>query len=143
MRTLKLARIAAEAEGLRLRRMARRRGIQVAEGVVAVTFLCFGLMAAHFAGFLALLKVVAPLAAALIVLGVDLLLTLVFGFLAMHSTPSRIEQEAFQVREQAKQQLAIATATATTWAPVARSLGLRHLSGLVIGALATRYLTRQ
>ncbi|MBO0712307.1 MAG: hypothetical protein J2P47_13615, partial [Acetobacteraceae bacterium] len=101
------------------------------------------LMAAHFAGFLALIKVVAPLAAALIVFGVDLLLTAIFGFLAMRSTPSRIEQEAFQVREQAKQQLAIATATATTWAPVARSLGLKHLSGLVIGALATRYLTRQ
>ncbi|MBO0709920.1 MAG: hypothetical protein J2P47_01435, partial [Acetobacteraceae bacterium] len=87
MRTLRLARIAAEAEGLRLRRMARRRGIQVAEGVVAVTFLCFGLMAAHFAGFLALIKVVAPLAAALIVFGVDLLLTLIFALLAMRSTP--------------------------------------------------------
>ena len=65
----------------------------------------------------------------------------IFGLLAMRSTPDRIEREAIQVRDQAKQQLAIAAATASTFAPIARLMGLRHVSGLVIGALATRYLT--
>ena len=143
MRTLRLARIAAEAEGLRLRQLARRKAVQGAMVAVAVVFVICALAVAHFCGWLALVKVVAPLSAALIVLGVDLVLALIFGLLGMRSSPNRVERDAILVREQAKQQLAIATATATTWAPIARMVGLRHLSGVLIGALATRYLARQ
>ena len=39
MRTLRLARIAAEAEGLRLRRMAQRTAIRLAIGLIALFFL--------------------------------------------------------------------------------------------------------
>lgn len=142
MRTLRLARIAAQAEGLRLRRMARRRGMQAAMGAVAVVFLICALALVHFTAWLALVHVVAPVWAALIVLGVDLVLTAIFAYLATRSSPDRVEREAIQVRDQAKQQLAIAAATASTFAPIARLMGLRHVSGLVIGALATRFLTR-
>ncbi len=142
MRSLRLARIAAEAEALRLRRQIRRRIIQAIMGAVAVVFVICTLAVAHFAGWLALVQVVTPLIAALIVLGVDVVLAAIFGFLAMRSSPDRVEREAIIVRDQAKQQLAITVATASAFAPVARLLGLRHVSGLLIGALATRYLTR-
>jgi hypothetical protein len=141
MRALRLARIAAQAEGLVLRRHFRRVIVQAILGGVAAIFLICALALAHFAGWLALVRVVAPVWAALIVFGVDMVLGAILGLLAMRSTPDRIEREAIQVRDQAKQQLAIAAATASTFAPIARLLGLRHVSGLVIGALATRYLT--
>lgn len=111
-------------------------------GVVAAIFaMCF-LATAHFTGWLALVKVVSPLTAALIVLAIDLVIAGIFGLLATRSSPDRVEQEAIMVREQAKQQLAITAATAGAFAPVARMLGLRHVSGLLIGALATRFLAR-
>jgi hypothetical protein len=141
VRTLSLARIAAQAEGLVLRRHARRIVVQAVLGTVAVIFVVCALALAHFAGWLALVSVVAPVYAALIVLGVDIVIAAIFGLLATRSSPDRIEREAILVRDQAKQQLAIAAATASTLAPVARLMGLRHVSGLVIGALATRYLT--
>lgn len=141
MRSLRLARIAAQAEGLVLRRHARRIVVQAAMGAVAVVFVICALALAHFAGWLALVNVVAPVWAALIVLGVDIVIALILGLMAMRSSPDRIEREAIQVRDQARQQLAIAAATASTFAPIARVMGLRHVSGLVIGALATRYLT--
>ena len=141
MRTLRLARIAAEAEGLILRRHLRRVVVQAVLGAVVIIFLIAALALAHFAGWLALLRVVAPVYAALIVFGVDVVIAVILGLLAMRSSSDRIEREAIQVRDQAKQQLAIAAATAFTFAPIARIMGLRHVSGLVIGALATRYLT--
>jgi len=143
VRTLRLARIAAEAEGLRLRQMARRRAVQAVFGAIAVVFVICAVAVLHFAGWLALVQVVAPLYAALIVFGVDVVIAAILGFMATRSAPNRTEREAIQVRDQAKQQLAIATATAGAFAPVARMLGLRHVSGLVIGGLATRYLTRR
>ncbi len=143
MRALRLARIAAEAEGLRLRQMASRRASQAALAAVAAVFLICALAVAHFAGWLALVKVVEPLYAALILFGIDLVIAIVLGVLARSSSPRRVEREAIQVRDQAKQQLALAAATAGAFAPAARLLGLRHVSGLVIGALATRYLARQ
>ena len=141
MRTLRLARIAAQAEGLVLRRHLRRIIVQAILGAIAAVFLISALAVAHFAGWLALVRVVAPVYAALIVLGVDVVIAAILGLLAMRSSPDRIEREAVMVRDQAKQQLVIAAATASTFAPVARLMGLRHVSGLVIGALATRYLT--
>ena len=143
MRTLRLARIAAEAEGLRLRQMAKRRAVQAGMGAVAAVFVICALAVAHFSAWLALVKVIPdPLYAALIVLAIDLVIAGILGFLATRSSPNRVELEAVRVRDQAKQQLAITTATAGAFAPVARMLGLRHVSGLVIGALATRYLSR-
>ena len=143
MRALRLARIAAQAEGLQLRQQLRRRIVQAVMGVIAVVFVICALAVAHFAGWLALVDVVQPVYAALILLAIDVVIAAVFGLLASRSSPGRVELEARQVRDQAKQQLAIAAATAGAFAPVARMLGLRHVSGLLIGALTTRYLSRQ
>jgi amino acid transporter len=142
MRTLRLVNIAASAEGLRLRRMGRRMVSRAIMGAIGAVFVLFALALIHYAGIMALEQYAhfTPLVSALIVLGVDVVFALIFGLLASRSTPDRIEQEAQAVSNQARQQIAIAAATAGAFAPVARLLGLRHMSGLVIGALATRYL---
>lgn len=143
MRTLRLVNIAASAEGLALRRQARRLAIQAAMAAVAVIFVLYALASAHVAGYFGLLMVpLKPVYAALILLGVDIVIMAIFATIAMRSSPDKIELEARQVREQARQQLMLTAATAGALAPVARMLGLRHVSGLVIGALAARYLTR-
>jgi hypothetical protein len=142
MRTLRLARIAAEAEGLRLRAMARRRLNQVILGAVACLFALCALAIAHFAGWLALVTVVRPLYAALVLLGIDVVIAAVVGLLAGRSSPSRAELDAMLVRDQAKQQLAVATATAAAIGPISRMLGLRGLPSVIVGALAARYLSR-
>ena len=143
MRTLRLVNIAASAEGLALRRQARRLAIQAAMAAVAAIFVLYALASAHVAGYFALLMIpLRPLYASLILLGIDIVIVAIFAIIAMRSRPDKIELEARQVREQARQQLVLTAATAGALAPVARMLGLRHVSGLVIGALAARYLTR-
>ena len=103
MRTLRLLRIAAEAEGLRLRRRAGRTVARAVMGLIALGFLAIGLVAAHFAGWFALRDGagMATWAAALVVAGVDLLIALIFMLLAIMSRPRRIELEALQVRQRA------------------------------------------
>ena len=54
MRSVKLARVAAQAEVLRLRRFARRQSVRAVMGVVAVVFLLGVLIALHVAGGMAL-----------------------------------------------------------------------------------------
>ncbi len=142
MRAFRLARIAVEAEGLRLRAMARRRVNQAVYGAIAAVFAVCALAVAHFAGWLGLVIVVRPVYAALILLGIDLVIALVLGYLATRSAPSPAEAEAARVRDQAKQQLMMATATAAAVAPISRMLGLRGVPGLLLGAIASRYFSR-
>ena len=143
MRTLRLVSIAASAEGLALRRQARRLAFQAAFAGVAIVFLVCTLAAAHVAGYFALLLIpLAPLYAALVLLGIDVVIAVVFALIALRSAPDKIEIEARQVRDQARQQIALTAATAGALAPLARILGLRRVSGLVIGALAAQYLAR-
>jgi hypothetical protein len=144
MRTLRLISIAASAEGLALRRQARRLALQAALGAVAAVFLLCALASAHVAGYFALLLIpLKSLYAALILLGIDIVIMAIFAIIASsRSSPDKIEIEARQVREQARQQIALTAATAGALSPLARILGLRRVSGLVIGALAARFLAR-
>ena len=65
----------APAGGVRLRQMAKRRAVQAAFGAVAVVFVICALAVAHFAAWLALVKVVPdPLYAALIVFAIDVVI---------------------------------------------------------------------
>ena len=143
MRTLRLVNIAASAEGLRLRRMIARIKSQAIYGVIAIVFLLAAFFGLHVVGFFALQMIpLSPLYSALIVFGVDLVFGLILGILASRSSTDRIEMEAKQVSHQARQQLAIAAATAGTFAPIARLAGLKYVSGLAIGALTARYLAQ-
>jgi hypothetical protein len=105
MRPIRLARIAAEAEGVRLRGMVTRVMTRVIFAVIALFFvlgaLTFGHVAAWYEIRLALDQ--GPLATAGILGGADLLLAIVLALLASRSSPSRTEIDALAIRRQALQ----------------------------------------
>jgi hypothetical protein len=101
MRTLRLARIAAEAEGLRLRERAQRTAIRVAFAMVALVFMFGVLIFVHIAAWYWIRQSWEPLYAALTLAGADLVLALVLIFLASRSAPSRTELDALAVRQRA------------------------------------------
>jgi len=126
MRTLRLARIAAEAEGLRLRRQMQRTVIRAACGMVAMGFLAGAIAFAHVAAWLWLRLYWESLHAALILTGADFVLAVVLALLAARSSPGRVELEALAVRRQAIERAAGTLA----FAALARQL-LGLLAGLV------------
>jgi len=127
MRTLRLARIAAEAEGLRLRRQAQRTVVRLAIGVIALIFLTMGLAFAHVAAWFGLRQNagIAPWATALIVAGVDAVMALVLLLIASRSSPGRVEQEALEVRRRALESATAGFALSSLLMPTVRlALGL-------------------
>jgi hypothetical protein len=101
MRALRLARVAAEAEGLRLRERMRRTSMRAAFGIVAMGFLAAAVVFAHVAAWFWLRVAWEGQYAALIVAGADLLLAILLAVLAARSSPGRIELEALAVRRRA------------------------------------------
>ena len=101
MRALRLARIAAEAEGLRLRHSAQRTVVRAILGLVALAFLLGALVFGQIAAWYWLRMSWDRPAAALILGGAELVLAVVFGLLAARSSPGRIEVEALAVRRRA------------------------------------------
>jgi hypothetical protein len=101
MRAVKLAKIAAEAEILRIQHMLKRQGMRAAFGLVAVLFAFGVLVLAHVAGWQALQLYVPPIYATLTLLSVDLVIAAIFGILAARSSPSRDEREALTIRQRA------------------------------------------
>jgi len=107
MRAVRLARIAAEAEGVRLRGLISRTVTRVILGVIALLFVLGAIVVAHVAAWYWLQTGLGQtfLAASGIVGGADLLVAIVLGFLATRSSPSRIEIEALEVRRKAIQSI--------------------------------------
>jgi hypothetical protein len=101
MRAFRLVRVAAEAEGLRLREMARRTAMRAAFGIVATGFLAGAVAFGHLAAWFWLRITWEAQYAALIVASADLVLAILLGRLAARSTPGRIELEALAVRRRA------------------------------------------
>ena len=101
MRATNLAKVAAQAEILRLQHLLKRQGIRAAFGLVALIFLVAVLVFANVIGWQVARLYVSPIYASLIMLGVNLVIAAVFGVLASRSTPSREEQEALDLRRQA------------------------------------------
>jgi hypothetical protein len=130
MRTLRLARVAAEAEGLRLRSMAQRTVTRVILGLVALIFLCGTLAFAHIAiwYWLRLTYSWPQIWTALALGGGDLVITIVLAALAARSAPGRVEREALEVRQRAWQNAASSVAFSSMAVPLLRLLvkGLRR-----------------
>ena len=127
MRPFRLARIAAEAEGLRLRGMATRIVTRIGFAVVALFFVLGAVVFAHVAAWYELRIELNQgfLAAAGILGGMDLLLAAILGFLARRSAPSRVEVEALDVRRKAIEGIAGALSLTQLVIPL-----LRLISGL-------------
>src|SRR3954453_17818199 len=101
LKPLRLARIAAEAEGVRLRHVAQRTVTRIIVGVIALIFLMAALGFFHVAFWFWLRRTFESSAASLIIAGGDLLIAVIFGLLAARSSPGRLETEALEVRRRA------------------------------------------
>jgi hypothetical protein len=103
VRSAQFARIAAEAEGVRLRRLVRRMVLRAVLGVIALLFLLGAIVFAHIAVWYWLRVGWGQNfpAAAGILGGADVLVAIILGFAAMRSSPSRVELEALEVRRRA------------------------------------------
>ena len=100
MRSINLLKIAAEAEVLRYRCMAARQGRRAAFGAIALLFVLAVLVLGEVAAWLALCLRFAAIPTTLILLGINLIIAIPFGLLAVRSWPSRAELEALQLRQQ-------------------------------------------
>jgi len=103
MRPLRLARIAAEAEGVRLRGMLTRIVKRIILGLIALIFILAAIVFAHIAAWIEIRAALTltDLGTAGILGGSDLLLALILGLMANYSRPSKVEVEAYEVRRKA------------------------------------------
>jgi hypothetical protein len=79
MRAVNLAKVAVEAEILRIQHMLKRQGMRAAFGLAAFIFALGALVLAHVAGWQVLRLYVPPIYATLILLGIDLVIAAIFG----------------------------------------------------------------
>ncbi len=103
MRAVQLARVAAQAETLRLRAMTHRLLGSALTGVVALLFLAAGLVFAHLAAWFGLrggLGWSEAWSAAALMAG-DLVVAAGLGVVAVRSQPGRAEIEAVAIRQAA------------------------------------------
>jgi hypothetical protein len=103
MRPFRLARIAAEAEGVRLRALVSRIITRAILGVIALLFVLGAIVFAHLAAWYWVRTGLDQtfLGATGILGGGDLLVAVILAFLATRSAPSRVEVEALAVRRKA------------------------------------------
>jgi hypothetical protein len=122
MRPFRLARIAAEAEGVRLRGLVSRVVTRAVLAIIALLFVLGAVVFAHVAAWywLRINLNQTFLAAAGILGGGDLLVAVVLGFLASRSAPSRVEVEALDVRRKALQAIGSTLSLAQLILPVLR-----------------------
>jgi hypothetical protein len=144
IRPLRLARVAAKAQGLALRRQLAGIVRRAVLGVIAAVFALGALIIAHVIGYMALVDYAhfQPVAAAGIVFGVDVVIAALFGFLASGGGTDPVLQEALRVRDQSLEQARQSLTFASMVAPVTRLLSdtglLRMLFGLAKSTVRRR-----
>jgi hypothetical protein len=143
MRATQLARAAAEAEGLRLRLLARRQVARLVYGAIALIFLIAALAVGHVLAWLELRGYFNNLYSLLIVLAADCVLLLIFALLAAISSPGAMEREALEIRQNAVAQLGASVTTLMVLRPLLSRLPGRHLYSLVLAGLTARNLSRR
>lgn len=146
MRTVDLGRTAAQAEVLRLRRLIRRQIWRAVWAVVAVVFVIAVLVMVHVVAYMLLTNVLTPVVAAAIVLVFDVVVTAVFGVLALRGAPDRMETEAKAIRDQALAEMRESLAVTALLSPLTRiavrSAGRKNLVGMTLAALATTFMAK-
>jgi uncharacterized membrane protein len=130
LRPLRLAGVAARAEALRSRHHAKRWASKIVYAIGALLLLLLAIFWLHVALWHWLRGMFNHQEAALIIGGVDVLLTAIFAFLATRSAPRRLENEAREVRDMAIQD-------ATRMPRIAGSLG--SLLPIVAPLLLSRF----
>ena len=122
MRAYRLLQVALQAEMLRWKSMATRMAMRIVLACVALLFLGGVLTFAHIAAWVWLRIGLGfnQYATAGILAGVDLVIALLFLFLATRSNPSRTEVEALEVRRRAIQSIGTALSISQMLIPVLR-----------------------
>ena len=144
MRLIRLLRLAAQAEALRWRRMGRGYAIQAGLAAGAAVFGLLLLIMLHMAAFAWIARGQGPVAAALIIAVVDLVLAGLLGWLAARRGEDPIALEAERVRDDALRQVGDQTARAAMILPVVRSRNMKKglvgaaLTAAVVGLISRR-----
>jgi hypothetical protein len=127
MRPVRLARIAAEAEGVRIRGLLTRIAFRIIFAVIALVFVLGAIVFIHIAAWHEIRVGLDQtfLMTAGILGGTDLLLALILGLLASRSSPSKVEVEALDVRRKAVQGIGSALSLTQMAVPI-----IRLVSGL-------------
>jgi hypothetical protein len=123
MRPLRLARIAAEAEGLRLRHQARRTAYRAVLGLAALALLIGTVIFTHIAAWFWLRLSWEGQYVALTLAGADLVVAVILALLATLSSPGRVELEALAVRRRALEGATSTIAWSTVAVEALRLLG--------------------
>ena len=142
MRTLRLARVAAEAEQLRIKRIIRRQAIRAALGLVGGIFLLAALAWLHVLVWFALVHSLHPILRSVVLVAIDVVLALILLLLAMRSSPDPIEREALELRRESVAQLRATMTTAALISTMARAAGRNRAFGRALGAMAARMFRR-
>jgi hypothetical protein len=142
VRTTRLARLAAEAEILLIRREIKTAIRRAIYGVVAAIFALGALALLHLVGYEALRQYahLPQVAAAGIVLAVDIVIAVVFLLLANGAMADPVAAEARLIRDQSLAQIKETLTMAALLKPAGRLLGRKHIYGLVLAALTARFL---
>jgi hypothetical protein len=105
MRSLRLARVAAEAEGLFLRRSLRRAVLRAAIGAVAALFAVAAFAVLHVLFWLHMAPIWGPERSGLVLLGIDGGIAVILAFLATFWPSDGVMTSAVTVRDQALKEL--------------------------------------
>jgi hypothetical protein len=142
MRTLKLARVAADAEILLLRRKLQTLQRRAIYGVVAAVFAVGVLILLHVMAYLALetFAHLTPFISVCIVGGVDLALVIIFALLASGKMPDPVAEEAIQLRDQSIAQMKTSMSAAAVLVPAGRFLGRKQIYALALAGMTARFL---
>ncbi|QDH15397.1 hypothetical protein [Oecophyllibacter saccharovorans] len=134
---IELAQEACVAQGQVLTLAARRHGVRLALLIAAALFLFFAILSLHgvFWAFFLVVCHMGPLWAALSVLGLDVLIALILGLLALRTRrPTVLEEKSVVTRNQCvqelKQSFAVTTLIALICGPLGRFIGHRALGVL-------------
>ena len=143
MRAIKLAKVAAQAEKLRLQALAKRQVRRGIYGAVATIFAIGALALGHVVAFLAIVPSLGSLWTSVLLLAFDLLVAIVLGTLAALSKPGEIEAEAQRLKETALGQMRQDLTVAALVPALGLFVGTRRArGGALLAGLALRLLRR-
>jgi hypothetical protein len=144
MRAVKLAKVAAQAERLRVQALVRRQVRRAVIGVAGTIFAVGALGSAHLVAWLSLLPAVGPLWASVVLLVFDLLVALGLGAVAFYSKPGEIESEAQRLKQQALGQMKLDLAMSALVPALGLFIGTKRArGGMLLAGLASRLMRRR
>jgi hypothetical protein len=145
MRTLTFTKVAVQAELMIIRRQATAVARRAVFALVAAVFGMGVLVLLHIIGYMALRQFahIAPIYAALILLGVDLVFLAVFAMLASGEVADPVIEEARLVRDQSLMQVRESLTLAALIRPAGRFLGRGHIFRVLLAALTSRFLGKK